>query len=49
MKDTVLDDSGKPLIETNMLGVMRLDTSRLVRQSELPAEVTNYHKYNRFF
>jgi len=49
VKDIVLDDEGKPSIETKMLGVMRVNTSRLVRQAELPAEVTNYHKYNRFF
>ena len=26
-----------------------MDTSKLIRQAELPAEETNYHKYNRFF
>ena len=28
---------------------MRVDTSSLVRQAELPTEVTNYHKFNRFY
>mmetsp|Transcript_11638 Transcript_11638/g.15778 ORF Transcript_11638/g.15778 Transcript_11638/m.15778 type:complete len:201 (-) Transcript_11638:194-796(-) len=49
IKDTVLDDEGKPTIETRMLGVMRLDTSKLVRNAELPIVETNYHKHNRFY
>ena len=28
---------------------MRLDTSKLVKQAELTASDTNYHKHNRFY
>lgn len=28
---------------------MRLDTSKLIKEAELPAEETNYHKFNRFY
>ena len=28
---------------------MRYDSSKLVKKSELPADETDYHKFNRFF
>ena len=48
-KDVVLGEDGIPVLERKLLGVMRLDTSKLIKKAELPAEETDYHKYNRFY
>ena len=49
VQDIVLGEDGQPETEQRILGVMRLDTSKLIKKVELSAEESDYHKHNRFF
>ena len=45
----MLGEDGQPETEQRILGVMRLDTSKLIKKVELSAEESDYHKHNRFW
>ena len=48
-RDISLDEAGNPQSESSVVGVMRLETSRLILTTELQPSDLSYHKVNRFY
>lgn len=49
VKDVDIDEDGQPVIEEELLGLLRLEASKLIQNVDLQQQDLDYHKFNRFY